>query len=437
MRAVAVVVGGGPAGAASAIALARAGWETTLLERRAHVVQKVCGECLSPPSRQALERLGVWRTIDPARVLELRGVRLVSPAGRSCLLDFLGDGTREGALAIPRPVLDQALLDGALEAGVRVRTGVQAKQAVREGGRWRLDLQGGPPNSHGDIRADLLVAADGRHSPLARSLGLAPPRARHWLRHAAVMAFFRVPQPRDTVEMHVTPWGYVGLNPLPPGDRLNVIAVLSPERLKRELGGSGQAGLLPLLEKLARGPLSTPSLRRALAGASPLEDERPLAVSPLAWVPARVANGPKSLALVGDSAGFVDPFTGEGLYHALASALKLGELLEPCADTVGADGAPARANALEAYASWHARAFKPEERFCGLLQRLLPHGWLTDYGIAQLARKPALAATLAEAVADRLPIERVLSPLFWARWLAPWGAEMKTAPALESEARME
>jgi hypothetical protein len=165
------------------------------------------------------------------------------------------------------------------------------------------------------------------------------------------MSYFSLPRtelnPLDGVEMHVTPWGYAGLNPQE--GRVNVIAVLHPDELKRRLhatGERGPQGLLKLLTELCCGESATPALRSRMAGASVLEVQK-------------------------------------------------------------------------SYAKWHRQAFGPEEFFCRTLQRLLPHPRLADYVIRQLGRKHALSNVLAEAVADRLPIRRVLSPVFWSRVLWP------------------
>jgi flavin-dependent dehydrogenase len=314
------------------------------------------------------------------------------------MLDF----GAEKPFTIPRQVLDQSLLDSALAAGVRLELGVTVVGLERRKEGFRVQTRDGRVFS-----ADFLVGADGRNSWVARQLGLARSR-KHSLQHAAVMGHFILPSGGSGlsgVEMHVTPWGYVGLNPLP-GNWVNVIAVLSPKNLKKRLSGKGNAGLISLLTEHVQGSFASPSLQARMQGAQVASDQV-WTVSPIAWIPQKIVGD--RCALVGDSAGFIDPFTGEGLYHALVSAHEIGVQIEKLGLEQG----------LEHYARWHSQVFGPEERFCLWLQKLLPFSAVADYAIGQLGKKPKLKHILAETVADRLPIEKVLSPVFWGKVLWP------------------
>src|SRR5262249_57243291 len=76
-----VVVGAGPAGAASAILLAEHGLSVTVLERGPRSRPKVCGEYLSPEGGRVLDRLGVLKTVDAGGAVPLRGVCATAPPG--------------------------------------------------------------------------------------------------------------------------------------------------------------------------------------------------------------------------------------------------------------------------------------------------------------------------------------------------------------------
>ncbi|MGZ3697509.1 MAG: NAD(P)/FAD-dependent oxidoreductase [Bdellovibrionota bacterium] len=392
-------MGAGPAGLAAAIRLARGGWQVTVVDRRARVEQKICGEFLSPPSRGILERLGAWERIPASARRENRSLTLVSAAGSRLALHF----GEEGAWTIPRPALDGALEECARAAGARIvrgRTVVSLERETALGGAYRVGTREGE-----EFRARVLAGADGRHSWVARELGWGATRP-HAHRRTAVMGIFRAPDRTPSgVEMHVTGWGYVGINPLPGGE-LNVIAVLKHETLRQHLRGSPE--LLPLLGKLTSSEAS-PSLRAALEGSSPAQ-ERTWSTANLAWAPSRIAG--EDAALIGDASGFVDPFTGEGLYHSLASADKFAETL-------------LQSHPLENYARWHHGRFDGEDRFCLLLQKILPHPALTDLMFRRLASRPLLSRAVAEVVADRAPTDEILSPLFIGKLL--WPADRKAA----------
>ena len=202
-----LVIGAGPAGTAAATALARREWRVAVVDRRPGIQQKVCGECLSPPSRELLTRLGAWRRIAPGSWRALSGIALLGPRGSRCLLDF---GLEQPAFTVPRPVLDRALAETATHSGASLIWGQSIVAIERSGEHWLVRSSSGQ-----QWRARILLGADGRHSWVARQIGLAPKRP-HPLRHAAVMAHFEGRDPGfDCVEMHVAGWGYVGLNPLP------------------------------------------------------------------------------------------------------------------------------------------------------------------------------------------------------------------------------
>lgn len=383
-----LIVGAGPAGSATALALARAGLDVTLVERRPKIEQKICGECLSPPSRRLLEQWGVLGRIQPQAIRAVSRTRVIGHSGDFCSLEF----GSEGPFTISRPVLDQALLDEARSAGVRVVMGSQVV-STRLGCREGYEVQ---TDKNQSFRADVLIGSDGRQSPLARRLGLASTGERHPLRKAAIMAHFKSPAAFgvNEIQMHLTSWGYVGINPMP-NDTLNVIAVLEPAELKRRIQMAKGEGLMSVLKELVG---MDPASKRAWTA------------FPLAWVPEKISGA--RCALVGDSAGFVDPFTGEGLYHALSSADRLAQL-------ISGQSLAKMECALAEYGSWHRRTFDPEEKFCHLLQRILSFRGLSNYVIRQIRRKPQMAHLLAEAVADRVPMDQVLSFGFWSKLLMP------------------
>lgn len=280
-----LVVGGGPAGLATALYGARAGLEVTVVERRSGVLDKACGEGMMPHTVAHLERLG----IDPDGA-PLRGIRYVHGRHRAEAAFRAGKGR-----GVRRTVLHEALLDAAHLAGVEFVTASvgdveQDGESVRACG----------------LRARYLAAADGLHSPIRRELGLARPAAgpKRWgIRRHVEMAPWT-----DSVEVHwasrsgageayVTPVGH---------DRVGV-AILSSSK-----GGFDA--------KLA----DFPELRDRTAGFAHGPDR---AAGPLRQrVAHRVAG---RVLLVGDAAGYIDALTGEGMGLAFGAA----ELLVDCLGT--------------------------------------------------------------------------------------------------------
>jgi flavin-dependent dehydrogenase len=274
-----LVVGGGPAGLATALHGARSGLEVVVVERRSGPIDKACGEGLMPHSLRHLEHLGVSPYGKP-----LRGISY-QDSHRRVGAPFKGSAGR----GVRRTVLHRALLNAAVAAGVQIEQGEvsgisQDATAVRAG-RWR---------------AGYLAAADGLHSPIRRALGLElpSPGPRRWgiRRHVQIAPW------SDYVEVHWAPSGEAYVTPV--ADDCVGVALLTSRR-------GGFDGHLE----------GFPALRERLAG-RPHGPDR--AAGPLRQRVSSRAAG--RILLVGDAAGYIDALTGEGLGLAFGAA----QLLVQC-----------------------------------------------------------------------------------------------------------
>ncbi len=382
-----VVVGGGPAGSAAAVFLRQAGHDVVLLDEARFPRDKVCGEGISPGSWRLLARMGVEASVRGLGPHPLRGMALTAPDGTR----FLGlyGGGREAGLAVRRRDLDAALLAQARAAGVEVREETRVVDLLGngEGPGVVAECQG----VRSSIAARLVVGADGRRSLVARRLGLLRPHPR--LRKFAVRGYWEgVPGLGEHGEMHVGGGGYCGVAPLSPTGA-NVTFVLDREAM-RAAGGD--------LEAFYRGAFDRwPALRERMTGARLLGPPR--AIGPLA-LEARSVEAP-GLALVGDSAGFYDPFTGEGVTLALRSA----ELLSEVAHRALARPGPA---SLREYAERRQAATGDKFRLNRLLQRVVAWPDLADAVAHRLARRPDLADRLVGIAGDLVPARSALGLRF-------------------------
>jgi flavin-dependent dehydrogenase len=300
-----LIAGAGPAGSIAALVLARAGARVLVVDRESFPREKLCGDTLNPGAIRFLASLGL--TGGPLETAKpLAGMIVTGPHRRRVSARYPGG---QVGLALTRADLDAWLLNQAVRAGARFESGLIARGPLLDGSGGRplvrglaLDRRGSAGES---IRmpATMTIAADGRHSTVARSMHLVstPARPRRWAFGVYATGIDTV---TDLGEMHVRPNYYLGIAPLP-GGLSNVCVVTGPR----------PGGRSPI-EIVRRAIDADSTLRERFARAEFVSGVRVL--GPLA-VNARAA-GADGLLLAGDAAGFVDPMTGDGLSLAMRGA---------------------------------------------------------------------------------------------------------------------
>lgn len=291
-----LVLGGGVAGAATSIALARKGRSVTLIEREATPRHKVCGEFLSGEALEDLRALGI--DVTPLGAVPIDYVRLAAARrAAEAPLPF-------PAASLTRKALDTALLAEAVAAGVHVECGRSVQSLTyATNNLWQATLDDGSSR-----KAPTVFLATGKHDLRGHSR---PKDPEQWV---GFKMYFRLTPQQTTQlacasELMLYPGGYGGIQPVE-GGVANLCCVVQ----KRYLDRVGHRW-----EKfLAKMQQDCPHLAMRLAGAEPLL-AKPIAVTHIPYGYTR-RTSEEGLYCIGDQAAVIPSFTGDGISIALHTA---------------------------------------------------------------------------------------------------------------------
>ncbi len=310
-----IVVGAGPGGSAAATVLARQGLDVLLLEKSQFPREKVCGDGLTPRAVRMLVRLGI-DTSTQAGWLHNKGLRIYG--GRVDPFDMpwpeLSDFPDYG-LVCPRSVFDDLLAGTAMEAGTRLHTGVRVTGPSRHERSGRV--VGVTDASGRSWRAPIVIGADGNSARLAVQVGREHDPKRPM--GVAVRSYYTSPRhDMDWMESYLELWdGERGKSNLLPG--YGWVFGLGD--------GTVNAGLGMLNTSSAFGKTDYRELMRRWLNSTPeqwgFREENRLQPIRGAALPMAFNRKPiyrDGLLLLGDSAGMVSPFNGEGISYAMEAA---------------------------------------------------------------------------------------------------------------------
>lgn len=339
MRCRVLVVGAGPGGAATAVALARAGVDgVTLVDAHDFPRDKTCGSGLSGRAIEVIKQLGIWDRIEPM-AYPITGVRIVTPRGFD---KYLSAGNDVQAVICLRRQFDHEMLKAGIEHGVEFIPNFRAREPIVEQGRW----QGIRTADDREIRADYVVVANGAHSQFI--FDKRPKRIIHTIMGWWEGVAFRPNFIEMVFDDIISPY-YGWLFP-EAEDRVNIgityeddgkftkarerFACFLDRHFGQRLKGAEQVG------KLQGHPISYTYAIRDL------------------YSPGRV--------IVGEAGRMTHPATGEGIYHAMQSGVYAAEAL--------ADILLHRASETTAMRRYHMRCvrrFTPSLLAGGAMRHLL------------------------------------------------------------------
>lgn len=315
-----IVVGAGPAGATASYYLASAGFKVVLVDKQKFPRDKVCGDFVSPVAQNELSKLGITN-LPAYKKTNLINRASVYLDGRELISREVPtvQGLPKHGRVIPRVKLDKWLLDSAKKGGAKVLEGFKAVSLETEKEKDCVCLKVSGPSGTRNLRAPLLIGADGSNSTIARLMrGRAPLSSD---RIIAIRGYFEgVEGPSNRADLHFNSESFPGycwlfptgknkanvgvgvvLDTMPAGNRLGELLTRLIENdaaLHKRLREAKMVG------QIAGWPLTTYNPNQ------PLVDDR--------------------VMLVGDAAGLINPLNGEGIQYALLSGRWASEAAASC-----------------------------------------------------------------------------------------------------------
>lgn len=369
-----IIAGGGPAGSSAAIHLARGGVRVLLIEQKKFPRAKLCGEFISPECQSHFEKLGVAEAMKSSRPALLDETVFYSRKGHHVSVPSTWFGGPP-AFGLSRAVMDEVLLRSAQNNGVVVHEGVNITEPMFEddcvaGVRVKID------GSHRDYRAPITIDATGRARILSRKTDQRNSRRPGLVAFKAHLRNTRVAP--GACEIYFYPGGYGGLSTVEAGTS-NLCFIIAAEHVKR-CNSDPNTVLREFVMKNRRAG-------HTLETAEPASEW--LSASWERFGRQRPSPAPGLLA-IGDSAAFIDPFTGSGMLMAFES----GELVaQTILRRTGHDFASLAAD----YTASYRRAFDSRLRICGLLRHAAFSPRLAELGIAICGANERFRHRLARA----------------------------------------
>ncbi|MEW6754426.1 MAG: geranylgeranyl reductase family protein, partial [Candidatus Latescibacterota bacterium] len=397
------IVGAGPAGATCALYAARAGLRVALLDRECFPRDKVCGDVIPRKGVQCLQELGLLDALHAVPHVRAGGVVFSSPNGTVARVPFAPAGhALDGYVCyVCRRLVFDEILFAAASRRAEAHQGLRVEDLIVEGGRVCGVTGTDPSGRPQEIRARVVVGADGFRSIVARRTGLYRHDPAHWA--VATRAYYRgVGEVTDAIEVHfvddILP-GYFWIFPLD-GGLVNVGLGMRHDELRTRGIRLRDAHVAATQSPFFRQRFASAELVGPITGWNlPLGSRR------------RPVHG-DGFVLLGDAAGLVNPFSGEGIGNAMWSGRIAAEVL---ARACGHGDLSARG--LHPYAVQLWAEVGPALKTSHALQRLGRVRPLLNLVIDRAAQNPEVRDWVAGMMAGVVPKKVLRSPLTWVRLL--------------------
>lgn len=399
-----IIVGAGPAGTTAAIYAAKLGLKTLLLEKETFPRDKICGDALSGKSIGILREMDLLDQVQKLPGADIQVITFSSPNHDSFNIDMRDTGIKDAVkgFVIRREIFDQFMHEQAIKSDIDHIEGFAVSEILSENG-----LITGVRGKHkesgkvAEFKGRIILGADGYNSIVARRLKLYEHDPQHWV--VALRCYYKnVAGLTNQIELHyvdeVIP-GYFWIFPAGDGYANVGIGMLHQNIKKRKVD----------LKQALKNAIESPYFSDRFAAATAQEE-------PIGWnLPVgskrRKSTG-DGFMLLGDAAGLIDPFTGEGIGNAMYSGKFAAQT---AAEAIKANDVSDRI--LSKYEDDLWAAIGNELRVSSKLQKIGQIRFLLNFVIKKAARSAEVSNIIAGMLANEVPRKRLANPLFYLRLL--------------------
>ena len=394
-----IIVGAGPAGTTAALYAHRLGLKCILLDKAVFPRDKICGDALSGKSVRIMRELSLLNEVEQLDGSEINRITFGSPSNKQFDIHLQEKKKKDQitkGFVIPREIFDNYMFEKA-DAVTETRQGFSVKDLIFEKDHV-IGVIGKTKNGdEEEIRAPIVMGCDGSNSIVARKVGLYEMDMENT--SVAVRCYYEgVKDLTDQIELHyikeVNP-GYFWLFPAGEG-KANIGIGLSKSDMKKE-----KRTLRQIMNEVTQ----TEYFRERFSDAKQLE--RPVGWNlPLGSIHRK--NHGNGFMLLGDAAGLIDPFTGEGIGNAMVSGQYAMEIAAKCKKTGNYSE-----SALAEYDVLLWEEVGKELRTSTKLQTLAQSQFLLNFVINRASRNEEVQNIISGMLSHEIPKDELSSPLFY------------------------
>jgi len=394
----AIVVGAGPGGSVCAAYLKRKGYNVLLVDKASFPRDKTCGDAISG-SLKVQEQLKLTDTVTSGPHAKVKSVVFSSPKGVVLEIPFSGTG-----YVCRRLVYDNIIFEKAKSEGVDILENFSVSDLIFDGAKVAgikgKEIKTGEEK---EFKAKVVVGADGAHSVVAKKTNLLDLDSDHTI--TSIRCYYKgIKDIKPAIELHfvneIIP-GYFWIFPLENGNANVGIGMVNTDYNKA--GFSMKDKMFEIIEK-------NPLFKERFAG-SVLEEGSIKGWTLPVGSKRRKAHG-NGFVLIGDAAGLIDPFTGEGIANAMTS----GQI---AADWV--DKAIKENNFSEIFFKQYEDEvwsfLGPKMATSYKLQKMGKNKFLTNLVISKAAKSKQIQEALASMLDNKESRKKLTNPLFYLKLL--------------------